>query len=288
MQGLSIIPISAPDDPRVAEFANLKDAELRRQEFLGVRDTFIAESELTVRQLLASRCGVVAVLVTPDMLARLRGPLESRVARCAEQITVYVAERPTVEQIAGFAFHRGVLACGTRPPDADVDVMLRDCTSLTILEGISNHDNIGSVFRNVGALGGPRPGVLLGEGCCDPFYRKSLRVSIGHVLDIPFAHLDPWPRGLGRVKAAGWRVLALSPRPDAMHVATIRTMGIARPALLLGAEGAGLTPGAFAMADHFVRIPMRDGVDSLNVAVAGAVAMSHLVDPGEPGARSSV
>lgn len=278
MQPFPVIPITNPDDPRVADFANLKDAELRRQEFLGARGTFIAESELTVRQLLASRCRVRAVAIAPEMLEKVGPAIGAR--HVAEEFPVYLVASELMERIAGFNFHRGVLASGVRPPDADVDEVLRTSTSLTILEGLSNHDNIGSVFRNIAALGGARPGVLLGPGCCDPFYRKSLRVSIGHVLDVPFATLPHWPNDLDRVTAAGWTVLALTPDVSAADIRTFAGRR-GRFALLLGAEGPGLTDHAMRKAVR-VRIPMRVGVDSLNVAVAGAVAMAMLHQSGEP------
>ncbi len=265
------IAISDANDPRMEGFANLKDAELRRLEFLGSRDTFIAESEHTVHQLLASRCRVLAIAIAPSMLERIAPAIAPRYN--ADPFPVYTVEPAVMERIVGFNFHRGVLASGQRPPDADVDIMLRDCTSLTILEGLSNHDNVGSVFRNIAALGGERPGVLLGPGCCDPFYRKSLRVSIGHVLEVPFARLAHWPNDLERVRSAGWTTLALTPVSNALD---IHQLPPRRYALLLGAEGPGLTPHALHKADMLVRIPMRSGVDSLNVAVAGAVAMALL------------
>lgn len=280
VQTFPLIPITAADDPRVADFANLKDAELRRQEFHGTRGTFIAESELTVRQLLASRCRVRAVAIAPEMLEKMTPAISARHAM--EAFPVYVVDAELMERIAGFNFHRGVLAGGVRPPNADVDELLRTSTSLTILEGLSNHDNIGSVFRNVAALGGARPGVLLGPGCCDPFYRKSLRVSIGHVLDVPFATLPHWPNDLDRIAAAGWTVLALTPDASARDIRTFAD-DRGRCALLLGAEGPGLTDHAMRKAVR-VRIPMRAGVDSLNVAVAGAVAMALLHQTGEPAA----
>lgn len=266
-----VIPIGGKEDPRVRDFANLKDGELRRQEFLGERGTFVAESELTVRQLLRSRCRVLAVALAPDMLERMAPAISAAQDRGA--FPVYLVEPGLMETIAGFNFHRGVLASGQRPADADIPGMLAGCSSLTILEGLSNHDNVGSVFRNVAALGGERPGVLLGPGCCDPFYRKSLRVSIGHVLDVPFAKFSRWPDGLDQVREAGWKVAALTPGEGAVEIGTL---GPGRYALLLGAEGPGLTDLAMRRADVRVRIPMRSGVDSLNVAVAGAVAMALL------------
>jgi tRNA G18 (ribose-2'-O)-methylase SpoU len=308
---IPIVPLAQAPEGVKEPYANLKDAALRRLEFLGQRDVFLAESELTVRALLASRCPVLSVLCTTSMLERLLPTIEERIARDERQLrdknvaplTVLTATETEFEGLAGFAFHRGVLAAGLRPPTIEgpaLDALLRKSSSLTILEGISNHDNIGSVFRNVAALGGERPAVLLGPGCCDPFYRKSLRVSIGHVLSVPFAGIESlppardasgrlmhdaaratprlWPATLDLVKEHGWRIVALSPRTDAVSLREVaHALGGAKPALLLGAEGPGLTHAAMARADVLCRIPMREGVDSLNIAVAGAVAMSHLL-----------
>lgn len=263
-------------DPRLAVYANLKDAQLRRAESAGERGVFIAEGPLTVEQLLKSRFPVVSLLCTPEGLERVRPLLSQR----DEPAAVYVVPQAAIESITGFGFHRGVLACGRRLEQPPLETLLETATSLTILEGITNHDNVGGMFRCVGALGGDRPAVLLSPNCCDPFYRKSLRMSVGQVLHVPFAKLEDWPGALAQVRDAGWTILAFTPAPDAPTLETIALNAIARPAVLLGAEGPGLTPPALALAHHQVRIPMRPGVDSLNVFVAGAIALSRLVRPG--------
>ncbi len=156
---------------------------------------------------------------------------------------------------------------------------------IAVLEGLNDHENIGALFRNAAAFGAV--GLLLDPTCADPLYRRSIRVSVGHVLHLPFARLSPWPDGLDQVRAAGFIVAALSPRPPAhgripvVGLAQLRSQlsGPDHPfgvALLLGAEGPGLTDPALARSDVIVPIPMADGVDSLNVATAAAVALHAL------------
>jgi tRNA G18 (ribose-2'-O)-methylase SpoU len=145
---------------------------------------------------------------------------------------------------------------------------------VAVLEGISDHENLGALFRNAAAFG--VGGVLLDPTCCDPLYRRSVRVSMGHVLRVPFARLAPWPDQLATLRRAGWQVLALTPDPAAGPLAGVRPSG--RPiALMLGGEGSGLTAAAMAAAEASVRIPMASDVDSINVATAAAVAFHHLL-----------
>lgn len=261
------------DDPRAAIYANLKDAQLRSREFLGEHALFIAESELVVRSLLASRYPVHSVLCTPEALESLSPALPGSPA-----FPVFTVSRELMHAIVGFPFHRGVLAAGHRLAEPSLAEVLAAATSLTILEGVNNHDNVGGIFRNVAALGGDRPAIVLGPGCCDPLYRKAIRVSIGHVLHVPFTKIADadWLASLDRIRDAGFSIAALTPA-GATDIQLIQPP--AKPALLLGAEGPGLTEQAMNHATLRVRIPMRPDVDSLNVMVAGAVAMSHLCRP---------
>lgn len=261
------------DDPRAAIYANLKDAQLRSREFLGEHPLFIAESDLVVRSLLASRYPVHSILCTPEALETLAPALPTSPA-----FPVFTVSRDLMHAIVGFPFHRGVLAAGHRLPEPPLAEILASATSLTILEGVNNHDNVGGIFRNVAALGGPHPAVILGPGCCDPLYRKAIRVSIGHVLHVPFTKIADadWLAALDQMRDAGFTLAALTPA-GATDIHRIQPP--AKPALLLGAEGPGLTDAAMARATLRVRIPMRPDMDSLNVMVAGAVAMSHLCPP---------
>lgn len=265
------------DDPRAGIYANLKDAQLRSREFLGEHPLFIAESELVVRSLLSSRYPVHSILCTAQALETLASALPAE-----PTFPVFTVSRELMHEIVGFPFHRGVLAAGHRLAEPALASVLATATSLTILEGVNNHDNVGGIFRNVAALGGERPAIVLGPGCCDPLYRKAIRVSIGHVLHVPFAKVGEaeWLASLDAIAAAGFTIAALTPA-GATDLQAIRPP--AKPALLLGAEGPGLTAAAMERVGLRVRIPMRPDMDSLNVMVAGAVAMSHLCVPGDGG-----
>jgi tRNA G18 (ribose-2'-O)-methylase SpoU len=182
-----------------------------------------------------------------------------------------------------------VLASADRATPADVTALLSTARTLAVLEGINDHENLGALFRNAAALG--VDGVLLGARCADPLYRRSVRVSMGHVLRVPFATLARWPQDLDMLRRSGFRIVALTPREGSVPLAGARFAGVqpagvqpagarladvrlagARVALLFGAEGPGLSPEALAAADELVGIPMADGVDSLNVATAAAIA----------------
>jgi tRNA G18 (ribose-2'-O)-methylase SpoU len=263
------ILIDDPADPRVADYVGLRDAELRRPE----NGWFIAEGRLVVEQLVRSPYPVRSLLVTPSRFEALR----RSVALDSVTAPVYLAEPAVLKAVAGFDLHRGVLASGARLPAADPAAVLAPVRAtsgvVAILEGVNDHENLGALFRNAAAFG--VGAVLLDPTCCDPLYRRSVRVSMGHVLHVPFARVSPWPDSLDVLRRDGWRVLALTPDPMARPLAA-RPDG--RPvALLLGGEGTGLTPAALAVADASVRIPMAPGVDSLNVATAAAVAFHHLL-----------
>jgi tRNA G18 (ribose-2'-O)-methylase SpoU len=208
---------------------------------------------------------------------------------------VFVGTRAVVAGTVGFALHRGVVAVAVRPPPSDAARLVVDVAGtspesgpvpmIAVLEGLNDHENIGALFRNAAAFG--VAGVLLDPTCADPLYRRSIRVSVGHVLHLPFARVDEWPSGLLPMRAAGFLIAALAPRPPAsrgvpavsLGVLRARITGPDRPvgvALLLGAEGAGLTDEALASSDVAVSIPMAEGVDSLNVATAAAVAFHSL------------
>jgi tRNA G18 (ribose-2'-O)-methylase SpoU len=195
--------------------------------------------------------------------------------RVPDGVPVYVAARGVMETIVGFDVHRGLLAVGRRQPARDPVELARGCRALVVLEDLANHDNLGSVFRSAAVLGGAGMGVLLSPRCCDPLYRKALRVSMGHALRIPFAVVDDWPGGLGSVAALGFELIALDPASDAERID--RTAIPARPALILGAEGPGLSPGVRAMAHRRVVIPQMPGADSLNIGVAAGVALHRLL-----------
>tara|TARA_R110000782_G_scaffold45706_10_gene101361 strand:+ start:11471 stop:12325 length:855 start_codon:yes stop_codon:yes gene_type:complete len=278
-----ITPIHDRDDPRVAAYLNQKDAWLRaaHQPDAPSASTptgmdhgrFMAEGALVVEHLLASDYPVESVLVSEHRV----GALSDLLARVPKGVPVYAAPRPVLGSIVGFDLHRGLLACGLRPPPRDPADLARASRALIVLEELSNHDNIGSVFRSAAVLAGAGVGVLLGPRCCDPLYRKALRVSMGHALRIPFATVEDWPAGLEQIRSLGFGLLAMDPRPDAVPIDRIEPP--ARPALIFGAEGPGLSDGVRALVGRSVVIPQAPGVDSLNIAVASAVAIHRLIPP---------
>jgi tRNA G18 (ribose-2'-O)-methylase SpoU len=187
---------------------------------------------------------------------------------------VYAATQAVLEATTGFHVHRGVLASFHRRPLPDPADVLAAANRVAILEDVNNHTNVGAVFRGAAALG--MDAVLLSPSCADPLYRRSVRVSMGEVFAVPYARLAPWPQALETVRAAGFSLLALTPAAHSTPLQRLSAARRLRPALLLGAEGTGLSEGALRASDEPVVIPMRRGVDSLNVAAAAAVAFWEL------------
>jgi tRNA G18 (ribose-2'-O)-methylase SpoU len=261
------LPVVSAADPRVADYADIPDPAS-----LAARGLFVAEGRLVVRRLLASRrFRARSLLVNQAALASLRDVLDA----APGEIDVLLAPTDLLAAIAGFNFHRGCLAIGERPRVAPEEVVAAPGASSMVvaLEGLSQADNVGSVFRNAAAFG--VDGVLLDEACCDPLYRKALRTSMGAVLDLPWSRLAE--SGLTRLRGAGYRLVALTPAAEATDVGHYaRVARHARTALLVGTEGAGLSPAWLAAADDRVRIPMAPGVDSLNVATATGIALYAL------------
>jgi len=261
--------IDDPADPRLADYRDLKEPRLRRE-----RGIFIAESREVVRQLLGSgRFRTRSILVTPPGLDGLRDVLDG----AGPAIQVFLVRPDLVRAIAGFNFHRGCLAVGERGVEPALSSLVDPPGRrlLLVLEGVSNPDNIGAVFRNAMAFGADA--VLLSPACADPLYRKAIRVSIGGSLRVPFARVEDWPAGLGALRASGYTVIALTPRApvDLAELGAPRSVP-ERVAVLLGAEGAGLSAGASAAAERAVRIAMAAGVDSLNIATACGIALHRL------------
>lgn len=260
------IPIDDPDDPRVDDFRDLTAAD-RRPDRPGGRGLVIAEGTIVVRRLFASAYPVRSLLGVPRRIAELDDELP-------RSLPAYVVSAETMAKIIGFHLNRGVLAIADRARPAPGVAELAACSRLlAVLEGIGDHENLGGLFRNAAALG--VDGILLGPGCADPLYRRSVRVSMGHVLRIPFAPLTPWPSGLDTLRRNDFLIAALTPRPMATPIDGIEIAG-RKVALLLGSEGHGLTGEALAAAELSLRIPMVEGVDSLNVATAAAVAFYAL------------
>ena len=261
------LEVRDPSDPRLDDYRDLTTAD-RRPDRPGGRGLVIAEGVVVVRRLIDSPYPVRSLLGVPRRLAELADDLAPL------DVPAFAADAETMATTVGFHLNRGVLAVADRAPSPDPLALAASARLIAVAEGVNDHENLGSLFRNAAALG--VDSVLLGPRCADPLYRRSVRVSMGHVLRVPFAELPgEWPGSLDLLRSAGLTVAALTPAPDAVPLAAAGLDGT-RTALLLGAEGPGLTEAALATADLRVRIPMADGVDSLNVATAAAVAFHEV------------
>ncbi|MEU4470948.1 RNA methyltransferase [Micromonospora sp. NPDC023888] len=258
--------ITDPDDDRIADYRALTDVELRTR-WEPPHGLFIAEGELVLRRALRAGYPARSYLVDAKRIDQL-ADLDTGDA------PVYAATQDVLERATGFHVHRGVLASFHRRPLPTADEVLAAARRVVILEDINNHTNLGAVFRGAAALG--IDGVLLSPTCADPLYRRSVRVSMGEVFAVPYAKFSHWPAGLEQVREAGFTVLALTPAAEALPMQRLSPAQRARAALLFGAEGPGLTGAAQSASDVRVRLPMRRGVDSLNVAAAAAVAFWEL------------
>ncbi len=255
--------VDAPDDPRVADFVGLTDGARRMLHEPGA-GFFIAEGEKVIARTAAAGYPPRALLVSPSRLADLSP------AVAALDCPVYVASYEVLEAVTGCHVPRGALASFGRLPLRSADDVLAGAHRVVVMERVTNHTNLGAVFRSAAALG--MDAVLLSPDSCDPLYRRCVRVSMGQVFSVPYAYLEQWPAGVDVVRQAGFRVLALTPHPTATDLAQVRVEPDDKVALLFGAEGPGLTDEALAASDERVRIPMAAGVDSLNVGAAAAVA----------------
>ena len=259
------------DDPRVEVFRDVRDKDLR-----GRNRLFMAESELVLRRLLRTPHRLHSVFLSQWKYEQLSEAL----AVLGEDVPIYVAEIELMTQIAGFHIHRGVLAAGVRPLPAELslDAALghlkqQPAVTLLIAEGLTNVDNMGGLFRNAAAFN--VDGIVLDPSCCDPLYRKAIRVSMGHVLSVPWAVCEDWPGDLGRLKAE-WdlTLVGAEVRPGAP---ALRDMPKdPRMALLFGSEGHGLSEAALGACDEVCQIPMSGQVPSINVAAACAVFLYEL------------
>ena len=261
-----VIPIDDPADPRIAAYAGVRERDL-----VGRRGEFIAEGEVVLRVLLgpASRFRPASLLIAGKRLARLAPMLEA----VPPDVPVYAAGQAVMDAIVGFPIHRGILGHGLAGPPADAAALLASLgprAVVLVLFGIANHDNIGGLFRNAAAFGAAA--VLLDAACCDPLYRKAIRVSVGATLRLPFARLAVGEDVVTLLARRGFATAALSPSGDRPLAAL---PALPRQAVLLGAEGAGL-PQALLQRSQSVAIGMNAAVDSLNVATTSGIVLYHL------------
>jgi tRNA G18 (ribose-2'-O)-methylase SpoU len=252
-------------DPRLADYVGLTDVRLRRS-MEAEHGLFIAEGKKVISRAIAAGYPVRSLLVSREKL----DTIADVAASC--QAPLYVLPSEVAEQLTGYHVHRGALASMQRLPLPPVAGILASARRIVVLEDIVDHANVGAVFRCVAALG--FDAVLLAPRCADPLYRRSVKVSMGAVLAVPYTRLQDWRTGLADLRAAGFRLLALTPDPAAIGVGELAD-SIApsdKIALLVGGEGDGLSGRWLAAADQAVRIPMSRGIDSLNVAAAAAIA----------------
>jgi tRNA G18 (ribose-2'-O)-methylase SpoU len=249
------------DDPRLADYRSLTDVALRRRTE-PEQGLFIAEGELVIRRAVAAGYRLRSVLLSQRWLPSLAGVLDG--------VEVYTGDEPLLQQVTGFHVHRGALASVERRPLPTAEAAVSGARRVAVLEDVNTHTNVGAIFRAAAALG--VDAVLLSPSCADPLYRRAVRVSMGAVFAVPYARAEPWPGSLESLRDKGFRLLALSPDGDC-DVADVETGGSI--AVVLGAEGPGLSRQVLGMTES-VRIPMAHGVDSLNVAVAAAVAFYAL------------
>lgn len=261
-----IIPLTSGDDPRLAPYRGVKERDLLRN-----AQRFIVEGTVTLGRLVeASRFPVESVFLAENRL----GPLTPLLAKLDPAVPIYTTPQAVMDGITGFHIHRGVLAVARRETEQTVEELTaalpRGPLTLLALIELSNHDNVGACFRNAAALGADA--VLLDATSCDPLYRKSIRVSAGTALSLPFARSGDGEAMIAALEAAGVETWALSPTGGEM------LHKLARPerlAIVLGAEGPGLPPALMGRCRR-VSIAMSPGIDSLNVATAGAIALSHV------------
>ena len=265
------------DDERLADYVALTDVALRRRTE-PERGLYIAESEKVIRRALAVGHRPRSFLMARRWLTDLADVVERAEA---DGVPVFVGEHDVIEQLTGFHLHRGALAAMQRPELPTPASLLAGARRLLVLEDVVDHTNVGAVFRSAAALG--VDAVLVTPRCADPLYRRSIRVSMGTVFQVPWTRIEPWPAAIADLQEQGFTVATLALADDAVSLDELAADPPERLALVLGTEGDGLSHHTLAAADLTVTIPMAGGVDSLNVAAAGAVAAWALRPPHRDG-----
>jgi tRNA G18 (ribose-2'-O)-methylase SpoU len=273
---MSVVRVTDAADPRLEDYVALTDVALRRRTE-PERGLYVAESEKVIRRALAVGHRPRSFLMAERWLTDL-----ADVVAAAEDdgVPVYVGEHDVIEALTGFHLHRGALAAMQRPELPSLQAVLEGARRVLVLEDIVDHTNVGAVFRSAAALG--VDAVLVTPRCADPLYRRSVRVSMGTVFQVPWTRIDPWPAGVGSLRALGFTTAALALTDESVGLDELAADPPERLALVLGTEGDGLSRRSLAAVDLTVRIPMAGGVDSLNVAAAGAVAAWALRVPPDP------
>jgi len=260
--------LESAQDPRVSDYTQLTDVHLRkvREPAEGM---YIAESSRVLRRALAAGHRPRSFFLAEKWVDDLADIFEKY-----PDVPAFVGSSALLEEITGFHLHRGAMAAMHRPAPVPLHDLLAGARRVAVLEDIVDHTNVGAIFRSAAAL--DVDAVLISPRCGDPLYRRSVRVSMGTVFQVPWARLDSWPEGIGALKDEGFTVAAMELTPDALDLDDLAARNPDRLALVLGTEGAGMSPATLAAVDLAVKIPMRSGVDSLNVAAASAVAFWEL------------
>lgn len=258
----TLIEISDPTDPRLSDYRDLRDVELRKH-LEAEHGLFLAEGAKVVRRAVEGGFAPRSFLMAPRWLDGLADVLATTDAPC------FVLSEALAEEVTGFHVHRGALASLERRPLPPLEEVLAGARSVLVLEDIVDHTNVGAIFRSGAALG--FDAVLLAPRCADPLYRRSVKVAMGAVFSVPFTRLEDWPDALASLSALGFTTVALTLAPDSIPIEEA-VAGLDKVALVLGSEGHGLSKRWEQSADRRAIIPMQAGVDSLNVGAAAAVA----------------
>jgi len=270
---MRIVPLEGVDDSRFADRDLYRVVGDHRE--LRAHGLFVAEGRLVVERLIERRFPVRSLLVND---AALRA-LAQACALLGDDVTAFVCDTSDFERLTGYDIHRGCMALATRPIQPPLADLIASARSLVLLEDVANADNVGGIFRNAAAFG--VDGIVLSRGCVDPLYRKAIRTSMASTLRVPFVIADGdelWSEALERIRDAGFQTVALTPNVPAIALDAFgRNLRADRLALLVGAEGAGLTAASLAAADVCLRIPIASDVDSLNASVATGIALHCLL-----------
>jgi tRNA G18 (ribose-2'-O)-methylase SpoU len=260
---MPVIDISDLTDPRLADYSHLTDVALKKARGTE-HGLYLAESALVLERALGA--GHV-----PRSVLALGGTVDEAVALVGEGVPVFSGPGELLAELTGYILHRGLIASMHRPALPDPDELLETARRIVILENVADPTNVGAIFRSAGAIGADA--ILVTPRCSDPFYRRAIRVSMGTVLQVPWTRVGDWPATRELLTRHGFHVAALALTRDAVSLRDFDGASHERLALVLGAEGPGLTDAALAASDTVVQIPMKHGIDSLNVAAASAVAM---------------
>ena len=271
----NIIPITDLSEPRLDVYVRLTGAQLRNR-LEPEKGIFVAESPTVIEVAMNAGCEPVSLLTDERLL---NDDVKGIINRLGDDVPVYTAPRDLLVELTGFALTRGALCAMRRPSLPTVEELCRDARRIAVLEGVTDSTNIGALFRSAAALG--IDAVLVTPTCCDPLCRRAVRVSMGTVFQVPWTrigeHHTDWPEaGMERLRALGFKTCAMALRDDSVSIDDKRLAAEDKLAIILGTEGDGLAGGTIADCDYTVRIPMSHGVDSLNVAAAGAVAFWEL------------